>query len=490
MQQGDDEMANANGNVIYHEIDFLLPAQRFNINFSYITQKGLPFVREFVLRLVHLAPMSASQIAYFFGFSRHEVREAIEDLVDRDELTLGADGRLTLTEKASGYFTELGEVPRLSRLQDSTVRLAFDLATFSCLGKENFSGKWKAGVQISIDDEAASHSEQLVEKNFQQQFHQILNSGFLSKALLEEDGDPPSIYTVNSVSKIKQMPLRLPVQFRLDEEGSSVERDDFEALRNSDYVHEQISLEIDRLHRPNNLSDIRKAALEIGDDLTMELLGPSGESLNLQFLEEVNKLEANSLRHRTTFVGPLYTAGNWALVQTYLAPIIRARRESHSDPAPARLVWVAPSDPYWGKSMRLQASFSEILAKARAAERPIYSPSIYLPVHGPEDLRSARQWKREFDPNIDAVHGLKEGFLGGNVELLYFEDSFVAVVYHAALPTYPVTLPVGFLSADKEVVRSIGRLLGNYLDGRSGVDQPNDCGRLAQFGRSVEPERR
>ena len=29
----------------YHEIDFLLPAQRFNINFSYITQKGLPFVR-------------------------------------------------------------------------------------------------------------------------------------------------------------------------------------------------------------------------------------------------------------------------------------------------------------------------------------------------------------------------------------------------------------------------------------------------------------
>jgi hypothetical protein len=39
---------------IYHEIDFLLPAQRFNINFSYITQKGLPFVREFVLRLIHL----------------------------------------------------------------------------------------------------------------------------------------------------------------------------------------------------------------------------------------------------------------------------------------------------------------------------------------------------------------------------------------------------------------------------------------------------
>ena len=30
----------------YHEIDFLLPAQRFSINFTYVTQKGLPFVRE------------------------------------------------------------------------------------------------------------------------------------------------------------------------------------------------------------------------------------------------------------------------------------------------------------------------------------------------------------------------------------------------------------------------------------------------------------
>lgn len=101
----------------YHEIDFLLPAQRFNINFSYITQKGLSFVREFVLRLVHLAPMTKSQIATFFGFSRKEIEEAIEDLVERDELMLTEGGLLTLTEKSSGYFTEIGEVPRLSLLR-------------------------------------------------------------------------------------------------------------------------------------------------------------------------------------------------------------------------------------------------------------------------------------------------------------------------------------------------------------------------------------
>jgi hypothetical protein len=62
---------------IYHEIDFLLPAQRFNINFSYITQKGLPFVREFVLRLIHLAPMSMSQVATFFGFHARKFKRQL-----------------------------------------------------------------------------------------------------------------------------------------------------------------------------------------------------------------------------------------------------------------------------------------------------------------------------------------------------------------------------------------------------------------------------
>ena len=76
----------------YQEVDFLLPAQRFNIQFSYVSQKGLPFIREFVLRLIHLAPMSKSQISIYFGLSRLETEEAVSDLVQRGELTLSEDG--------------------------------------------------------------------------------------------------------------------------------------------------------------------------------------------------------------------------------------------------------------------------------------------------------------------------------------------------------------------------------------------------------------
>jgi hypothetical protein len=70
---------------------------------------------------------------------------------------------------------------------------------------------------------------------------------FLSRSLTQDEKDSPNVYTVNSVNKIKQMPVRLPVQFKVDEDGRSVEREDFEKLKSSDYVHEQISLELDRL---------------------------------------------------------------------------------------------------------------------------------------------------------------------------------------------------------------------------------------------------
>ena len=468
---------------IYHEIDFLLPAQRFNINFSYVTQKGLPFVREFVLRLIHLSPMSRSQVATFFGFSRNEVQEAVDDLVDRGELTLSDNGRLVLTEASKSYFSDIGEVPTLSLLRDSTVCLSFDLAVFSCLGKDNFSEKWKAGLSIKVADENASCSESFVEKQFQRQFHEILQKGFLSKSLTQDEKDSPHVYTVNSVNKIKQMPVRLPVQFKMDESGRNVEREDFEKLRSSDYVHEQISLELDRLARPSNFGEIAKVMMEIGDAQTLNLFDAKGSGISMQFFEDLARIESNRSTRRSSFIGPIYSSANWGLVQKHLGPLIKSRRETKADVGHTPLVWIAPSDPFWGKSSNLQVRISELFEKASTKDRKLYSPTVYLPVGGPDDFRTARQWQREFDAGAEA-RGLIEGFLGGSVEVLLFENEFVVVVYHVSLrDSYPVSVPVGFISAEQDVVTSIGKFVQDYIDSTSGFERPNDCGLISKLGR-------
>lgn len=63
----------------YQEIDFLIPSQEFIVNFSYVSGKGLSFIREYVLRLINIAPMTKMQIAVYFGLSDIEVTEAIDD---------------------------------------------------------------------------------------------------------------------------------------------------------------------------------------------------------------------------------------------------------------------------------------------------------------------------------------------------------------------------------------------------------------------------
>lgn len=469
--------------VVYHEIDFLLPSQRLNINFSYVTKRGLPFVREYILRLVHLAPMTKAQIASFFGFSRREADEAVMDLVGRGELTLSDGDRLTLTEKSIGYFTDVGEVPRLSLLRDSGAFLAFDLATYTCIGRDIPNEKWRMGVSISVDERDAANSQTLVEKSFQRQFNEILQRGFLSRSIVEEEGEYPSIYTVNSVHKVRQLPWRIPIKFKVDGSGGSLELEDIEGLKSSDYVHEQIALELNRMSRPRNFLELVRAMNELGDLDTIKVFDTRTEVLNPHFLSDLLRLEANEGR-RSTFVGPIYSQENWTMLQRYLAPVLDSRMRSKADPDPRELIWLAPSDPCWGKSLRLQTALSDLASRAMAKDRRLYSPLLYLPLASKDDVRSVRSWRQEIDQFASLAHGLLEGFLGGSVEILLFEGEVAVVVYHISMPDlYRATVPVGFISADKAFVGAIGKAVRAYLDGSAGYDAPNDCGPILELAR-------
>ena len=119
----------------YHEIDFIVPVHRFNIQFSYVTKQGLSFIREFVLRLVQLAPMKPTHIATYLGLNKIELNEAISDLMDKGELQFSELGSVILTPKSEGYFEGLGKPPKTSSILETGTTLSFELAGFNCLGK-------------------------------------------------------------------------------------------------------------------------------------------------------------------------------------------------------------------------------------------------------------------------------------------------------------------------------------------------------------------
>jgi hypothetical protein len=468
--------------VTYHEVDFLLPAQRFNIQFSYVSQKGLPFVREFVLRLVHVSPMSKAQISTYFGFSRHETEEAISDLVQRGELTLSPDGRLVLTEKSQGYFSEIGEIPQLSTVQDSGATLSFDLATFSCFSNKNVQDKWKAGISLKIDNSNASQSEKLVEEHFQHQFNQILDKGYLSHLQTQDGKEQPSVYTVNSVNKLRQLPLRLTTEFQMDIDGKSVEREDYEELNSSECVHELMAIELSQLSTLNNTMSIFKSMLSLSDEETLKLFDSKTNLFNPNYLEDMRALEEHTGSDRTTFLGPIYSKNNWDTLQKALAPMINERIKSKVDTSASRFIWIAPSDPYWGKSHRFNSSLSDFINRSSTKEKKLYDPVLYVPVSDDKDSRIAKQWKHELGQFHDRARGISEGFLDGNIEILYLEDEVAVVTYHFTQPeTLPATMPLGFITTNKELIRKLGKLVNDYVKSNSAYDKPNDCGAISSI---------
>lgn len=467
---------------VYHEVDFLLPAQKFNIQFSFVSQRGLPFIREFMLRLVHVSPLTRREIATFFGLSRLEVEEAIEDLIDRGELTLDQTGKLTLTEKSKGYFNDIGESPRLSEVYDTGTSLTYELASFNCIGKGAVSDTWKNGIPLDVDSELSSKSEHLAEKYFQLHFHELLDKGFLPKSLERNGSEKPSIYTVNSVSKLKQTPYRLSSQFKIDLEGVAVERDDYEQLKDSGVVHELITQVLTKSSKASNITEIVAAMETLGDEETYSAF--NAHSVDLKAFDIKRKTEENSLSSRLSLLGPLYSTLNWELLQKHLAPVLKERMKAKKDFGSSELIWVAPSDPYWGKSERFQAAVSNLVSSAATKNKKIYTPRIYVPVSGVDDRRTMAHWGRELKDYTSYTNGLVEGLLGGSVEILLLDNELAVVIYHVSHPDFlPVTLPIGFLSKDKVVVEKVKGVALDYIGGVKGFDSPNDCGPISKMGK-------
>ena len=459
----------------YNEIDFLLPAQRFNIQYSYVTKHGLPFIREFVLRIVHVAPMTKKHLLIYLGLSKREVNEAVSDLIGRDELQINTQGLLILTAKSQDYFIEIGEIPQLSAIFDSGATLTFELAGYTCLGNNTPFETWKNGISLTIDNSTASQSEALAEKSFQQRFHEIIDKGYLSKKV--DDGDTkPTIYTVNSINKLRQVVIRLNTEFSIDKDGVPVERDDFEDFNDSESIHNLITSSLSENKKMNNIESIANAMSVLEDTETATLMNVNSIDLTLFLHKRAH--EDNGTNKKRTILGQLYSNGNWNLFLELLSPLIESRIKNKSTDASDRFIWIAPSDPYWGKSSRCAASISDIVSKARTKHKSLFTPVIFVPMHSEED-RMKNYWSRELNAADKYLHGLREGFLGGDVEVLYLENEIVAVNYHISKPdSLPVSLPLGFISTDKNIIKLIGRLVNEYIDGQYAYDKPNNLGAI------------
>lgn len=464
----------------YHEIDFLLPVHRFKIQFSYVSKKGFPFIREFILRLVHLDSMKPEQIGKYFGLSARETKEAISDLVERGDLSYTEEGLIKLTSQSLAYFNDLGDLPAVSTLFERKSTLGFELASFNCIGNKRTQEKWKNALSIDVSDELKSKSEELVKKHFQTQFYSILDKDFLGK--LETDNDPdsktsPTIYKIDLAEKVGQEAYRLTQTMTVDEFGNHLGRSEITELTETSEIIDLITQLINTKKKVNNIRDVLSAMELIGDKEIQTLFRNS--KIDVISLTEMALVNENNKSGFYPFLGAIYSKNNWDLFFHYFKEIIATMQKTHQDGVDD-LIWIAPSDNFWCKSRRLAQCFGELIAASKVSgkkSKTLYKPRMYVPLSDDSDRRSKSQWKNEFSDYSSYLHGLIEGFLDGNVEVIVLPNKFAAVCYHISMPEqYDVTLPLGFVTTDTELVSKITKVAQDYIGGFQGFDKPNDLG--------------
>ena len=464
----------------YHEIDFLLPVHRFKIKFSYVSIKGFPFIREFILRLVHLDSMSPEQIGKYFGLSARETKEAISDLVNRGDLSYTEEGEVKLTSQSSEYFTDLGDLPAVSTLFERTSTLGFELANFNCVGRKRTHEKRKNALVIDVSDEQKSKSESLVKKHFQTQFYSILEKGFLGRLEVADDPDSktsPSIYKIDLAEKVGQEPYRLSQIMTIDEFGNQLGRSEINELAEISEIVDLITLSIHEKQKANNIREVLSAMELIGDEETQNLFKNS--KVDVISLTQMALVNEHNKAGVYPFLGPIYSKNNWDLFFNYFKEIITPMQKEHQDGVDD-LIWIAPSDNFWGKSTRLAQCFGELISISTLSgknNKTFYKPKMYVPLSDESDRRSKNQWEKEFSDYGRYLHGLVEGFFNGNVEVIVLPNKIAVVCYHISMPEqYDVTLPLGFVTTDNKMVSTISKLTNDYIGDVQGFDKPNDLG--------------
>ncbi|HDX1087085.1 hypothetical protein V0I11_02035 [Pasteurella multocida] len=432
----------------YNQIDFVVKAPRFRIVFSYMSDNGVAFVREYLLRLLKVTPCKPEQIAQYFGFTQHETEIALADLEQNRWITWQNDGLIELSAEGSQLFQNEGQdSPLIPTLKEFSGEYRMELLDNNFLQKKDCDKARQQAIELEINPKVLSESSEMVQKTFQSRFLQLMEDDIIN--LDEKD---ISLYKIDAIE-----PKGAPDYFRftqsfelLPETGEATERHDMQSVIYQDNIQQAITKKLEQFGNPDNLRELRKSMEEIGDDDTLKVLF-GGQFDFHEFMDIYHKYEKQNDLY---FLGQIYH-------QEELFKQINGILKKLDKKQNKKLYWLAPSDIYWGKQRKIHDKIQHLVDEQKNKN---YDFRLYLPLSSECSQHEKQTWKREFkDISEKVLYGFCEGFLEGNTEILFLEDKFAVVCYHVKLSGYPVTVPLGFMTTQMKKVQHISKLVKDYL---------------------------
>lgn len=452
-------------NITYNQIDFVVKAPRFRIVFSYMSDKGVAFVREYLLRLLKVTPCKPAQIAQYFGFSQHETEVAVADLEQHKWIVWQDNGLIALSSEGLRLFQDNQESPHIPTLKEFGGEYRMELLDSNFLKKNDCDKNRQHAIELAIEPKLLSESSEIARKTFQNRFQQLMEDD-----IIDLDEKDISLYKIDAIEP-KGAPdyFHFTQQFELlPETGESKERHDVPILIHQENIQQAITTQLEQFSHQDNLRKLRSSVEEIGDDHTLKVLFGG----QLDFTEFLKVYQKHEQQNGLYFLGQIYH-------QETLFEQINKILDKLNKKSSKKLYWLAPSDIYWGKQRKIHDKIQNLIDKQKNG----YEFYLYLPLPSEQNHHEKQEWLNQFrDISNKVLYGFCEGFLDGNTEILFLEDKFAVVCYHAKLSSYPVTLPIGFMTTDIKRVNHVIRLAKNYLNSALFPDRDEDAIRQKDFG--------
>lgn len=447
----------------YNQIDFVVQAPRLRIVFSYMSDKGISFIREYLLRLLKLTSCKPVQIAQYFGFSQYETEVALADLEQNKWITWRNDGLIALSAEGLNLFS--GDFPQIPTLKEFGGEYRMELLDNNFLKKSDCDTAWQQAIKLEIDAKVLSEQKEIAQKVFQSRFQQLKEDEIIG--LDEKD---IVLYKVDTVeTKGAPVYFRFTQQFELlPETGEAKERHDVPNIIHQDNIQRAITAQIEQFQRGDNLLKLRDNMNELDDEDTLKVLFGG----RLDFAEFLKNYQKYEQKNGLYFLGQIYhQEPMFKQINQILSKLDKKQSK--------KCYWLAPSDIYWGKQRKIHDKIQNLVDKSKDK----LDFRMYLPLPAERNNREKQDWERQFkDISEKNLYGFCEGFLDGNTEILFLEDEFVAVCYHAKLNGYPVTLPIGFFTTQKDEVRRIAKLATDYLNSALSPENDEDERGQKDFG--------
>lgn len=432
-------------------IDIAIPIQAFRFEYTLVGRSNLPFIREFILRLLKVGNMSATQLAKFLGLSEKEIGIAVSQLVGLNEISVDGDGSIQLTSEAHKYFDGLSDNrPKLTKLFEGTSTFKFDLLSFGLVRSEDKINSPLNAIRLSPEAELVSNSVAHAKSAFLRNYIDIFEEESITFDGVN-DIRKVELYKLSDVRKNKDYHVRFTITFSVDAQRNSIERHSDSRFFDVDEIQKNLNEMLLSSFHSSNIKDIALALDSLGETRLLDCFTPDDIDLTALAILVVKQNTVSA--GRSYFLGSPTISANWS---QFTKIIKKKLTDNESENIPC--YWLAPSDRFWMVSNQAFGRASELVNSIKGIDA-----QFYLPIAGSRDRHQTTFWKKTLGPLKEKATTVSEGFLGGSVEIIVIPNVVTLVCFYLQKEGESISIPFGFITTDDEDLSNIHQDFESFL---------------------------